>query len=166
MIYTITQKLLLATCFLSTLGSFAQTKTNMQKEKNQHFTTEQKAVLSTIEKMNVAFHNKDIEGVMASYEANATVVFEPEQAESDAVQIREMFLRTFSVNPQFTFTGHEVFITGEIATHITPWHMTGTAPDGSKIEQSGLSVAILRKQKDGSWLMILDNPHAQFLMNH
>jgi len=44
--------------------------------------------------------------------------------------------------------------------------MVGTLPDGSKIEQNGLSVATLRKQPDGSWLMIQDNPHGQFRLNN
>ena len=68
-------------------------------------------------------------------------------------------------NPVFTYSGHEVFIKGNVATHISPWKMTAKAPDGTVIKQSGLSVAVLRKQKNGEWLMIIDDPHGQFLMN-
>jgi ketosteroid isomerase-like protein len=69
------------------------------------------------------------------------------------------------MNPIFTYSGHEVYISGDIATHIAPWTMVGEMPDGSKIEQSGLSIAVLRKQADGNWLMIQDNPNGAFLMN-
>ncbi|WP_159025725.1 DUF4440 domain-containing protein [Aquimarina sp. Aq78] len=127
-------------------------------------TTEQKNVLRTIEKMTEAFQNKDIQAVMTSYEPNAVVVFEPEAPISDARVLQEMFTKMSMVNPVFTYSGHEVFITGNIATHIAPWKMTAKAPDGTEIKQSGLSVAVLRKQKDGKWLMILDNPHGQYLM--
>ncbi|WP_106794307.1 DUF4440 domain-containing protein [Aquimarina sp. Aq78] len=137
---------------------------NAQTKKEKKMTTEQKNVLRTIEKMTEAFQNKDIQAVMTSYEPNAVVVFEPEAPISDARVLQEMFTKMSMVNPVFTYSGHEVFITGNIATHIAPWKMTAKAPDGTEIKQSGLSVAVLRKQKDGKWLMILDNPHGQYLM--
>ncbi|WP_420570841.1 YybH family protein [Kordia sp.] len=128
-------------------------------------TREQQNVLDAITKMTEAFQNKDIDTVMACYEPNAVIVFEPESPISDTHILREMFTKMSMVNPIFTYSGHEVFITGNIATHIAPWTMTAKAPDGTEIKQSGLSVAVLRKQKNGQWLMILDNPHGQFLMN-
>lgn len=126
---------------------------------------EQKNVLAVIEKMTSAFHDKDIEGVMASYESNAVVVFEPEKPVSDPAILQEMFQGAFMINPNFVYSGHEVFIKDDIATHFAPWTMTGQAPDGTDIKQSGLSVSVLRKQEDGKWLIVFDNPHGQFLMN-
>lgn len=75
------------------------------------------------------------------------------------------FTQFAAMNPKFTFTGHEIYISGNIATHIAPWTMVGQMPDGTKIEQSGLSVVVLRQQADGSWLMIQDNPSGQFSMS-
>ncbi|WP_438498976.1 hypothetical protein [Alteromonas australica] len=49
--------------------------------------------------------------------------------------------------------------------HISPWSMKGKTPDGQEVKQSGLSVAILRRQKDGDWKMIIDNPYASRLEN-
>jgi uncharacterized protein (TIGR02246 family) len=136
-----------------------------QTNKTTMMTEEQQDVLSLVQKMTNAFVNKDIEGVMACYEPQAVVVFEPEQPVSNPNVLREMFTAMSMINPVFSYTGHEVFVAGDIATHIAPWGMVGTAPDGTEIKQSGLSVAILRKQEDGEWLMVIDNPHGQFLMN-
>ena len=110
----------------------------------------EKDVYSTIENMTDAFHKGDIKGVMGSYETQATVVFEPNKPASDMDQIRQMFEGAFQMNPAFTYSGHDVIVTGDIALHIAPWQMTGKAPDGTEIAQSGLSVAVLRKQPDGS----------------
>ncbi len=125
----------------------------------------EKDVLHTIGQMTTAFHNGDIEGVMASYEDNAVVVFNPETPVSDPVSLREMFQQAFTLNPYFEYSGHEVFIAGDIAVHFAPWTMNGKAPDGTDIEQSGLSVAVLRRQPDGRWLMVIDDPHGQHLLN-
>ena len=43
--------------------------------------------------------------------------------------------------------------------------MRATAPDGTKIQERGLSVAVLRRQPDGQWLMVIDNPHGQHLLD-
>lgn len=137
---------------------------NPNSMNNQPFTPEQNQVLQAINQMTNAFHNKDIEGVMAIYEPNTLVVFEPEHPISESNHIRSKFLEAFLINPKFTYSGHEVFINGDLATHFAPWTMTGVAPDGTPITQSGLSVAILRKQENGKWLIIFDNPHGSFLM--
>ena len=122
-------------------------------------------VLNTIERMTEAFQNSDIEGVMSTYEDGAIVMFEPETPISDSSLLRESFKNSFTLNPQFTFAEHEVYIAGDIAMHITPWKMVGKTPDGQDIEQGGLSVAVLRRQSDGKWLMVIDNPHGSRLLD-
>ncbi|WP_165614921.1 YybH family protein [Flagellimonas flava] len=127
---------------------------------------EQQEVLYAIESMTKSFNDKDIDGVMSSYEDGALVIFEPETPVRDVKILKEMFLGAFGINPQFAYpNGHEVFVNGDAATHIAPWVMTGKAPDGTPIRQTGLSVANLRRQKDGRWLLIFDNPHGSFLLN-
>ncbi len=126
--------------------------------------TDQKQVLAAVEAMTAAFHDGNIEEVMAAYEGKATIVFEPDAPVSDPALIRQAFETSFAIKPRFTYSGHEVFMAGDIAVHFAPWRMTGTTPDGQAIEQSGLSVAVLRRQPDGRWLMVIDNPHGQNLM--
>lgn len=157
-------KIFITTVLAMNLFLFANAQ-NQDDMKIIEFNEEQQAVLAAVEKMTSAFHNKDIEGVMKSYESEALVVFEPEHPISDAGVLKEMFQGAFTLNPNFTYSGHEVFINGDIAMHIAPWSMIGKTPEGTKIEQNGLSVAILRKQENGGWLMIFDNPHGNFLMN-
>lgn len=41
--------------------------------------------------------------------------------------------------------------------------MAGVAPDGSPVTGSGLSVAVLRRQTDGRWLMVIDNPFGEVM---
>lgn len=155
-------KLFAAMLLVANLFCNAQTQDSM---KTQNFTPDQQAVMKAILEMTSAFHRKDINGVMASYEPQALIVFEPEKAVTDPIAIQEGFFGFFAVDPKFEYSGHEVFVNGNLAMHIAPWMMTGKAPDGTAISQSGLSVAILRKQPDGRWLMIFDNPFSQYLLD-
>jgi len=90
---------------------------------------------------------------------------EPEAPVSDAAQLEQMFAGMAAMGPEFTYpAGHEVIVSGDIAVHIAPWTMTAQSPDGQTVEQSGLSVAVLRKQPDGGWKMVIDNPHGGRLL--
>ncbi len=133
----------------------------------QNMTEDQKAVLAAVETMTSRFMDGDIPSVMQSYEAAATVLFEPAVPVDQPDQLAQMFAGMAAVKPVFVYpSGHEVVVQGDIALHISPWSMTGEAPDGQKIAQQGLSVAVLRKQADGSWKMVIDNPHGGHLLAH
>jgi ketosteroid isomerase-like protein len=122
-------------------------------------------ILSTIESMTSAFNQKDIGGVLASYEGGAMVMFEPGAPVSAPELLKQMFEGAFQINPKFDYpNGHEVYIANDIALHTAPWVMIGKTPDGTEVSNSGLSIAVLRKQEDGHWLMVLDNPNGQSLM--
>ena len=69
------------------------------------------------------------------------------------------------MKPDVTYSGHEVIIARDIAVHLAPWQLVGKSPDGEDIQQGGLSVAVLRRQEDGSWLMVIDNPYGDRLLN-
>lgn len=121
-------------------------------------------VQTAVERMTAAFQNNDIETVMSAYEHGAAVVFEPGQPVTDERQLRQMFGGMAAANPVFTYSGHEVVVSGDTAVDIAPWRMTAHTPDGQEIVQSGLSVAVLRRQSDGSWKMVIDNPHGARLL--
>lgn len=140
----------------------AQTTKKMEITFNQ----QQREVYSTIKKMVTAFENKDIDGVLSTYEKNAIVMFESGKPITGHKALKSAFKEFITFNPSYSFSSHEVYISGNIATHISPWKMTGLLPDGCIIKQSGLSIAILRKQENGNWLMIQDNPHGQFLLKN
>jgi uncharacterized protein (TIGR02246 family) len=140
----------------------AQPKKTMEKTA---FTPEQNEVMNVILKMTDAFHNKDLKGVLESYEPNAVIVFEPEKPSSGAGAIAEGFKGFFNLSPKFEYSGHEIFLNGDLAMHFAPWTMTGKMPDGTDVKQSGLSVVVLRKQPNGKWLMVFDNPFGQHLLD-
>lgn len=126
--------------------------------------SDEAAVQAAVDKMTSAFEKNDIDAVMNAYEPGAAVVFEPGQPVTDEQQLRQMFGGMAAAKPVFTYSGHEVVVSGDTAVHIAPWQMVAHTPDGQEIRQSGLSVAVLRHQADGSWKMLIDNPHGARLL--
>jgi ketosteroid isomerase-like protein len=127
---------------------------------------DQKAkILSTIDTMTDAFHQGDIDGIMRTYEPGAVVIGQPGAPISGTPALRAMFAGFVAAKARFTFLGHEVIQAEDIALHLTPWRMAGVAPDGTAVAASGLSVAVLRRQPDGTWLMVIDDPFGDALLN-
>lgn len=154
---------LAALAFTAVISASVFSNQPLAKEQSK-MKPEESAVLNVITTMTNAFQKGDYDAVMGTYEKNASVAFEPGKPISDAAVIRQMFEGFGAMKPEFSYAGHEVIVEGDIAVHFAPWTMTGTGPDGSTVEQSGLSVAVLRKQADGSWRMVIDNPHGSRLI--
>jgi uncharacterized protein (TIGR02246 family) len=127
--------------------------------------SEHAKIQSTIDEMTAAFTARDIEGILATYEPDAVVVGQPGVPVGGTPALRELFAQFIAINPEFTFIAHDIVQAGDIALHFNVWKMTGTAPDGTAVEQGGLSVVVLRKQSDGRWLMVIDNPYGDFLLH-
>ena len=114
-------------------------------------------VQSAIDNMVAAVEAGDIDKVMACYEPNAIVVASPDQVASGEA-IRAMFEQIIQMKPVFTFEKHEVLVTGDIATHTANWQFKATLPDGNTLEEGGLTMVVLRRQANGQWLFVIDNP--------
>jgi uncharacterized protein (TIGR02246 family) len=119
---------------------------------------------STIETNNAAVAAGDIDGILATFEPNAVLMAQPGMAATGTQALREAFQQFTAMAPKITITGYDIVQTGNIALHQSTWKMTGKAPDGTTFEQIGFSVVVLRKQPDGRWLMVIDNPFSDQLL--
>ena len=141
------------------------------------YTVDHKAkILSTIHAMTNAFHKGDIDGILRTYEPGAVVVGEPRLEASEERDPRDHRQPDRQAPEPRRCPGgaggdddeHEDTDIGEcaddVALHLTPWRMAGVAPDGTALGASGLSVAVLRRQPDGHWLMVIDDPHGDALL--
>jgi len=104
------------------------------------------------------FNEGDLEKVISLYEPNATLVMM-----SKPVQGHEAIRKAIGVF--LSFKGHmelevnKIFQTDDVALLFSSWTLTGTDPeDGSPRVTSGQTSDVVRKQTDGSWLFVIDNP--------
>lgn len=152
------------TCFafllFGTQPIHAQSQADQGKQAMEHG-----QIQSTIDTNNSAVSARDIEGILATYEPNAVLVGQPGMPVMGTPALREAFKQFLALDPKITITSHEVIQADDIALHFNTWKMSGKAPDGKPVEQSGFSVVVLRKQPDGRWLMVIDNPFGDSLLH-
>jgi ketosteroid isomerase-like protein len=126
--------------------------------------TAEAEVIAAVEAMTSAFHRAELDKVLETYRSGAVVAFEAGTASRGEQALEEGFRGFMELGPRFTYSGHEVLVAGDLALHIAPWSMRATAPDGSKMEERGLSVAVLVKSSQGHWELAIDNPYGDRLL--
>ena len=105
-----------------------------------------------------AFNAGDIETIVALYEPHARLVVQPGQVIEGHAAIREALRACFALKPTMTLLKRQVVTSGDIALSVDQWALTGTEPDEQPIALEGTAVEVLRKQADGRWLYVVDNP--------
>jgi len=105
------------------------------------------------------FSAADLDSLITLYEPNATLVPQPGVVVSGHAAIREAFGAFLALNGKFDLQAPTVFQAGDVALLFGRWTLKGTGPDGSAVELAGQTSDVVRKQSDGSWLFVIDNPN-------
>jgi uncharacterized protein (TIGR02246 family) len=112
--------------------------------------------LLVIEALNAG----DVEAAVALYERDATFVAEPGKPATGLQAIREAINGFLALEPRLTIEVAQVVESGDLALLCSSWTLKGTAPDGGPIEMAGQSAEVVRRQADGTWKFVIDNPFA------
>ncbi len=100
-----------------------------------------------------------LDALLNLYEEGATFVPEPGRVISGRASIREELEQLVAMDPRMTGRVEQVLQAGDTALVAYRWQMLATAPDGTQVRQGGLSADVLRRRRDGSWGVIIDDPY-------
>jgi uncharacterized protein (TIGR02246 family) len=106
-----------------------------------------------------AFTAGDIDAFLELYEDGATVHIPPDSRPATGkAAIREALVEHFALRPRF-----ESVVVGKVQgdglamTHAR-WSFAASDDDGMPVEMGGRGTIVSRRQADGSWRVVLDNP--------
>ena len=97
--------------------------------------------------------------ILALYEPNATLVKYPGPAVQGHEAIREAMVEFLSIKGHMKLMIDRVVSTDDVALLFSSWTLRGTSADGTPVVSSGQTSDVVRRQADGSWLFVIDNPH-------
>ena len=101
----------------------------------------------------------DLDALIDLYEPDAILQPEFGVVLRGHAEIRPASAEFLAMQPRISYTSEpDVSITGDIALVSNFWTMAATAPDGADIHESGTSADVLRRQADGSWRILIDQP--------
>jgi uncharacterized protein (TIGR02246 family) len=104
----------------------------------------------------------DLDGLVALYEPGATLAREDGSSVTGAAAIRAELAGLLAGKPRIAMHVVHVIPGGDdVALLHNDWHLTAVAPDGARVDVSGRSSEVVRRQPDGTWRFAVDDPFAR-----
>ena len=116
--------------------------------------TPKEFLISYVEKFNAA----DISSLISMYEIDACFVSQEGEIIKDIENIRQIIQSFINMNGKIQSKVDGVIMTSDIALVNTEWSFNGTGPDGKPATIAGKATDVLRRQSDGNWQILIDNP--------
>jgi len=114
--------------------------------------------IEAVNQLTQALNRGDIEAALALYEPNAVLVAQPGHIARGSTELRLALGRFIELKPTLRSEAQNIVEVDDIALYIGRWTLQGTDPSGRIVAMGGESSDILRRQRDGRWLIALDNP--------
>jgi len=114
--------------------------------------------IDTVNELVQAINRADLERAVATYESGAVLVAQPGQLARGSAQLREALAGFIALKPVLRSEAQQLIESGDVALYVSRWSLAGTDPAGKAVAMGGESTDVLRRQKDGRWLIALDNP--------
>ena len=100
----------------------------------------------------------NVEGAVALYEPGATFVASPGNPVTGLAAIRELMSGMMASKPHIVMKVPIVTVSGELALLVSDYTLTSTGADGARTSVSGRGTEVVRRQADGTWRFVIDNP--------
>ena len=106
-----------------------------------------------------AVNNADIDALVALYEPDPAFAVQSGGTGSGSEALRSHLSELVAIRPRFErVTTTKVFEAGGIALTCSDWAATATDPAGGAFTMAGRGTEVARRQPDGTWLLVIDNP--------
>jgi uncharacterized protein (TIGR02246 family) len=119
---------------------------------------------ATVAGLTDAVNRGDLAAAAALYERDAMLVGEPGNTARGDAGIREALRGFIGLRPTLTTSASQVLEAGDLALYLGRWRLTGIGPDGAPVTMGGESADVLRRQSDGRWLIVVDDPWGTALL--
>lgn len=105
------------------------------------------------------FNAGDLDALVALYEPEALLVPEPGRTVRGHAAIREALQGFLALKGTMTIQPIAILTAGDLALTHGQWTLSATGPDGQPITLGGKTAEVLRRQPDGTWRLVIDNPY-------
>jgi len=100
----------------------------------------------------------NLEDLMSLYEPEAAFAAQPGSLAHGVDGVRQSITAFLSMKGKLDLKVTRVLEAGGLAFVAGAWSFAGTGPDGAPVTLTGRNGDVLRRQADGSWRFVIDNP--------
>jgi ketosteroid isomerase-like protein len=111
-----------------------------------------------LESIVTGINTGDLESLLPLYESEAAFAAEPGSLAHGAPGVSEALTGFISLNGKLDLEVTRVLEVDDLALVTGVWSFNGTDPDGEPVRLASRNADVLRRQTDGSWRFVIDNP--------
>jgi uncharacterized protein (TIGR02246 family) len=111
-----------------------------------------------LESIVTGINSGDLDSLLPLYEGDAAFATQPGSLAHGAPGIGEALTGFISMNGELDLEVTRVLEVDDIALVTGVWSFTGTGPDGEPVRLAARNADVLRRQSDGTWRFVIDNP--------
>ena len=100
----------------------------------------------------------NLDALLPLYEPEAGFAAQPGTLAHGRSGIRQGLAGFIAMKGTLDLKVTRVLEASNLALVATTWSFAGTAPDGTPVKIAAKSADVLRRQADGSWRFVIDNP--------
>ena len=114
--------------------------------------------LDVVTQLVMAMNACDLESALTLFELEASFVMKPGVIVNGTAGIRQALEKFMALKPTLIIEAQQIVQADNVAQYCARWSMKGIDPMGTTVQLGGRSSSILRRQPDGRWLFLVDNP--------
>lgn len=100
----------------------------------------------------------NLDALMTLYEPEAAFATQPGVLAHGLPGVRGALAGFIALKGKLDLKVTRVLEASDLALVATVWSFAGTGPDGQPVALAAKSADVLRRQADGSWRLVIDNP--------
>ena len=114
--------------------------------------------VQVLESIVAGINSGDLDSLMPLYESDAAFVPEPGTTAPGPAGIRESLNGFIAMKGKLDLNVTRVLQADDLALVVGVWSFDGTGPDGEPVHLEANNADVLRRQADGTWRFVIDNP--------
>lgn len=102
----------------------------------------------------------DVSGALTCFDVDAVYVTEAGKFVQDRAAVRAALAPVARMKPDLQANRSALLMTRyDIASWVDEWTLKATLPNGDKLDLAGVSSDVLKRQSNGVWTYLVDNPY-------
>jgi uncharacterized protein (TIGR02246 family) len=111
-----------------------------------------------LETIVTGINSGDLDSLLPLYESDAAFASQPGSLAHGNSGVSEALTGFISMNGKLDLEVTRVLEVDDLALVTGVWSFNGTGPDGEPVRLEAKNADVLRRQADGTWRFVIDNP--------